>query len=70
MVTVPPRKLGIHFIDRTVDIKEIVITKVSNDSTMVGKLLKGDQIIEINGTDVHQMSTAGEDVIIIIVLIS
>ena len=69
MVTVPPGRLGIHFVDNTVVGKGTIITKVSDDSPMVGKLLQGDQIIEINGTDVHQMSTAGEVLIIFVVLI-
>lgn len=59
VVTAPPGRLGIELV-KNVETEGTVITTVNDDSPVVGKLFKGDELIDINGVGVHSMSVKGE----------
>ena len=60
IVTVPPGRLGIRLIDNVNGKVSTIISKVDNDSPLVGILFEGDRLVDVNGVHVHQMSSSGK----------
>jgi PDZ domain-containing secreted protein len=42
------------------DGKGTVVSYVTSNSPLAGKVFHGDELIDINGTDVHEMNTSGK----------
>eukprot|EP01082_Thalassiosira_pseudonana_P005637 g5141.t1 g5141 contig19:16318-20671(-) len=59
VVTVPPGRLGVNLMDSGSDGKGTVVSHVTSNSPLAGKVFHGDKLIDINGTDVHEMNTSG-----------
>ena len=58
-VKAPPRKLGIHLHDKN-GVNGASVSSVGADSTLAGKVLRGDHIVSINGIDVSGMNCEGK----------
>lgn len=60
-VFVPPGRLGIHLEDIESENSSTIVSDVSSDSPLAGKVFQGDYIVSINGVDVREMNTSGKD---------
>ena len=58
-VKAPPGRLGIHLHDRN-GVNGASVSSVGANSTLAGKVLRGDHIVSINGIDVSGMNCEGK----------
>ena len=56
------KKLGIHLKDKESEVSSTVISSVSADSPLSGKVFEGDCILSMNGIDVRDMDTSSEQI--------
>jgi C-terminal processing protease CtpA/Prc len=60
-VVAPPGRLGIHLDDIESEKSSTIVSAISSGSPLEGKVFQGDYIVSINGVDVREMNTSGEN---------